>query len=499
MYKRKSGILLHPTSLPSKFGIGDFGKEAYNFIDFLYKSGQSLWQVLPLNPPGYGESPYQSYSAFAGNYYLISVEKLHEKKLISEEDLNKTPNFNNKKIEFEKAYKLKDKILKKAYNNFILNGEKEKFKEFESDNKIWLENYTFFMALKNYFNHLPWNQWDKLIANRDTKTLDFYREKLAEEILYYKFLQYTFFEQWYELKKYANEKGIKIVGDIPIYISYDSSDVWANPELYKLDVYGNPSKVAGVPPDYFSKTGQLWGNPIYKWDKMKENDYKWWRERLKVLMKMFDIIRIDHFRGFESYWEIPGEEKTAVNGKWVKGPGSHFFSNLKKHLGELPLIAEDLGIITEEVTRLRNEFNFPGMRVLQFEFEEGWQKGFSSYINEKNTVVYTGTHDNNTILGWYNNIPENIKRYAEKYLNLVTELNEKDICWYFIEFAMRSNADTVIIPLQDIFCMGSETRMNLPGSVNGNWEWRFDSNLLTEKVSKKMSYLANKYNRVNQF
>jgi 4-alpha-glucanotransferase len=497
MYKRKSGILLHPTSLPSKYGIGDFGREAYNFIDFLNKSAQSLWQVLPLNPPGYGESPYQSYSAFAGNYYLISVEKLCEKGLISQEDLNNVPAYNNKKIEFEKAYKFKDDIFKKAYSNFILKGEKEEFNEFEDENKIWLENYTLFMALKVNYNYLPWNQWKKSAASRDNKIMAAYKEKLHDKILYFKFLQYIFFEQWYELKKYANEKGIKIIGDIPIYISYDSSDVWANPELYKLDSYGNPAKVAGVPPDYFSKTGQLWGNPIYKWNKMKENDYKWWRERLRLLLKMYDIIRIDHFRGFEAYWEISGEEKTAVNGKWVKGPGSHFFSILKKYLGELPLIAEDLGIITEEVTRLRKEFNFPGMRVLQFEFEEGWQKGFSPYIKDKNTVVYTGTHDNNTILGWYNNVSNNIKRCAEKYLNLVTGLKDRDICWYFIELALRSNADIVIIPLQDLFCLGSEARMNLPGSVNGNWEWRFENSLLTEKISEKMNYLVKKNNRLS--
>ncbi|MDW7676004.1 MAG: 4-alpha-glucanotransferase, partial [Bacillota bacterium] len=366
---REYGILLHPTSLTGKYGIGELGQEAYNFIDFLSRSGQTLWQTLPLGPIGYGESPYQSYSAFAGNPLLISLDKLKEQGLLEARDLYEAPSFPEEEVAYDLVIGFKDKALRKAFANFeqqlqALKGEATGLKDkkiiklnsgfalFLEENQIWLDKFSLFMALKKHFNGAAWNYWDQQIAFREQEAVSHYQKLLTNEVRYQAFLQYIFYTQWQELHAYATGKGVKIIGDLPIFVSYDSSDAWANPELFQLDLNGNPLKVAGVPPDYFSETGQLWGNPHYNWQLMKEQDYSWWRERLTALLTYVDIVRIDHFRGFEAYWEIPGEEKTAVNGRWVKGPGAHFFATMEKHLGQLPIIAEDLGIITPEVVAL---------------------------------------------------------------------------------------------------------------------------------------------------
>ncbi|MBM7854149.1 4-alpha-glucanotransferase [Desulfohalotomaculum tongense] len=500
-FARECGILLHPTSLPSKYGIGDLGEEAYSFVDFLKRSGQKLWQILPINPGGYGASPYQSPSAFAGNPVLISIDKLVSEGLLTPQDVQNIPSFDEQRVQYSRVISFKNQLLKKAFITFENQEKKLDYIHFLKENSYWLENYALYMALKYKFNGAPWNRWDKAAAFRDKRAVGYYKEALQQEIEYQYFLQYKFFTQWLNLKNYANQNGIKIIGDLPIYVSYDSSDTWANPNLFQLDSLGNPEKVAGVPPDYFSETGQLWGNPIYNWEAMKSDDYKWWRERINNLLKLVDIIRIDHFRGFEAYWEVPAGEKTAVNGRWVKGPGHEFFSTVKKYMqgNELPVIAEDLGVITPEVEELKDQFNFPGMKVLQFAFESGDQKEFAPEYHDKNSVVYTGTHDNDTILGWYKTIavekPETLK-IIKKYYHLHAEAaNSEDICWRFIETAYQSNANTAIIPLQDILCLGSEARMNTPGTAEGNWQWRYAKKMLTKKLEKKLAALASVYNR----
>lgn len=480
---RQSGVLLHPVSLPSRYGIGDLGKGAYEFVDFLKRSGQKLWQILPLNPPGFGESPYQCFSAFAGNPLLIDIEELREEGLLSAQDLNLIPDFSINMVEYEKVKQYKVQLFKKAFNNFKKYGLNKDYHNFCHSNKSWLEDYALFASLKEYFNGATWNNWGKAIAFREESALKHYQKILAENIEYHRFLQYKFFTQWHKLKKYAANNGIKIIGDLPIFVAHDSSDVWTNPELFELDDRGYSTKVAGVPPDYFSETGQLWGNPLYKWDKMEEDGYRWWQERIKILSQQFDLIRIDHFLGFEAYWEIPAEEETAVNGRWVKGPGEKFFSAIKKELGEVPFIAEDLGHITPEVIELKNRFSFPGMKVMQFCMENKPGAKFSLPLYEKNTVVYTGTHDNDTILGWY-------RKYNES-----DDSSPEDICWHYIEEAMRSDARMVIIPLQDILCLDNDARMNVPGTVGDNWQWRFPEGCISKETELKLADLTKRMNR----
>jgi len=485
---RSCGVLLHPTSLPSPYGIGEIGTEAQKFIDFLKKGGFRLWQILPLNPAGYGESPYQSYSAFAGNPLLISIEKLRKEGLLSRKDLAKLPIFSEDKVDFVACREFKTKIFRLAFAKFGVKGIKSTaFQEFKAKNAFWLVDYALFMALKERFQNLPWNCWDKSIALRDAHTLKFWEGKLREDIDFHMFLQYIFFSQWCELRKYAAKKGIKIIGDLPLYVSYDSSDAWVHSNLFALDEKGNPLKVGGVPPDYFSPTGQYWGNPLYKWEEMEKDDYLWWRQRIKVLLELVDVIRFDHFRGFEAYWEVPATEKTAVNGSWVKGPGEKFFATLAQYLGELPLIAEDLGFITSEVTALKDKFGFPGMKVLQFIDREPWPAPLEESAN---WVYYTGTHDNDTLLGWYDEVvlsqlsPDS----REKWLN--------NSCWDLIEAVYQSQAKWAIVPLQDLLCLDTNARMNVPGTVGeDNWQWRFKRDDLTQKLAKRTSQLRNKYAR----
>lgn len=496
---RESGILLHPTSLPSKYGIGELSSEAYDFVDFLVRSRQKLWQILPLGPVGYGESPYQCFSAFAGNPMLISIEKLVDWGLLYQEDIELSSDFDTRQVEFGRVKVFKYDLYRKAYERFKAKGAYEDCRRFFEENQHWLQEYSLFMALKEHFGGIAWNLWDRDVAFRDSGAIEYYSKLLSSEIEYQRFLQFVFFKQWMELKAYANKQGVRIIGDLPIFISYDSSDAWSQRFLFELDEAGNPAKVAGVPPDYFSETGQLWGNPHYKWNEMEKDGFKWWKDRLDLMLKIVDIIRIDHFRGFESYWEIPGDEKTAQNGRWVKAPGKKLFQALKEYKNDMPIIAEDLGFITREVEELKNESEFPGMKILQFTFGKGSEERFLPHNYEENAVVYTGTHDNDTTVGWISKTrktnPETIDD-LKAYFGISEKIDEKAICWTLVEAAFRSRANTAIIPIQDVLCLGSESRMNTPNTIGGNnWAWRLEEGLLTSEIEEKLAKLSILYGR----
>ncbi|MDF2590749.1 MAG: 4-alpha-glucanotransferase [Clostridia bacterium] len=499
-FQRESGILMHPTSLPSQYGIGDLGKTAFEFVDFLHQSKQKIWQMLPLGPVGYGESPYQSFSAFAGNILLISIDVLKEEGLLKESDLLNPPMFNPKKVQFKEVKLYKEEIFRKAYKAFKQIEKPIGYNEFVNGNSKWLEDFILFMAIKTRFGFKSWSEWDLDIKERRPEAIDYYTKELNDEIRYQEFLQYYFFKQWKALKSYANNKGIKIVGDLPIFISNDSSDAWARRELFEIDEIGNPIKVAGVPPDLFSATGQYWGNPHYRWDVMEKDEYRWWRDRFEMLMDMVDIIRIDHFRGFEAYWEIDGREKTAERGRWVKAPGAKLFKTIEKYLGKLPIIVEDLGFITEEVEKLKNEFEFPGMKILQFSFGRGSEERFLPHHYEENSVVYTGTHDNDTIVGWLESSiieqPEAIESMKD-YFGVSDYITLNDMCWVLIEVAFKCTSNTAIIPMQDILCISTEARMNIPSTIGGNWDWRFEGKEITPQMITKLQELSTKYNRNN--
>lgn len=493
-FKRQSGILLHPTSLPGDYGIGSLGEEAYEFIDFLVAADQKLWQILPLGPTGYGDSPYQSFSAFAGNPLLISLERLKKDGLLAADDLKTEKEFARDYVDYDQVTEFKYPLFEKAFQTFKREAAKpieNKFQRFCCENSDWLDDYALFKALKEYFNGQPWYKWDEDIKLRRSETVNHYQQTLQDRIQFHKFIQYIFFKQWNRLKAYANENYIKIVGDIPIFVAYDSADVWANPELFSLDGEKKPINVAGVPPDYFSETGQLWGNPLYDWQKLKETGYDWWIDRFETTLDLVDIVRLDHFRGFAAYWAVPYGEKTAVRGKWKEGPGKDFFRKVKDDLKELPIIAEDLGVITDEVEELRDYFNFPGMNVLQFGFNSQEDNDHLPHNYTKNSVVYTGTHDNNTVLGWYNNADEEAKEYAKEYL----KASEDNICWDFLQVAWASVSKIAIAPLQDILSLNSEARMNTPGTTKGNWQWRYRKEMLDINLSKKLKRLTEIYHR----
>jgi 4-alpha-glucanotransferase len=497
-FPRQAGILLHPTSLPSKYGIGDLGKEAYAFIDFLHKSKQKIWQVLPLNPVGNSHSPYQCPSAFAGNPLLISLDKLVSLGLLTAQELGQVPEFHKEQVEFAKVKEYKEALLHKAFTAFSQGSMPQDFEAFRITHNTWLKEYTLFMALKTHFNDLPWHLWPKGVASREQAALQNYEKLLADDIAYHTFLQFIFFSQWQDLKKYARQWQVNIIGDIPIFVAHDSCDVWANQQLFDLDKSGLPQTVAGVPPDYFSKTGQLWGNPHYLWEEMAKDEYKWWRQRLQVLFTLVDVIRLDHFRGFESFWEVPAGEKTAEEGQWVKGPGEQFFRVVQKHLGHLPIIVEDLGIITSEVEDLKYELAFPGIKVLHFSFCYDEQGKCIPYTCEKNSVIYTGTHDNDTTKSWYEKLLVEDLELA-RCVQQQVGINEEDGIepyWKFIEFVYSNNGNTAIVPLQDILGLPNRARMNLPGTVGGsNWAWRYNKEMLTDKLSSKLAILVEKYNR----
>ena len=483
-FERSSGVLLHITSLPGKYGIGDLGKEAYNFVELLSESKQKLWQILPTGPTGYGDSPYQTFSAFAGNPLFIDLDNLVEKKLLSPNDLVNDLQFNNRKVEYDKVREFKEDKLKIAFNNFNLS--ETKFKNFKTQEFWWLDDFALFTSLKEYFNGKAWNEWDEEIKLHQPKAVDYYCELLNEQINYYKFCQFIFFEQWTKLKKFTNDKGIKIIGDIPIFISADSSDAWANSQLFQFDDNKVPTKVAGVPPDYFSKTGQLWGNPLYDWKVLAKQNFSWWIQRFRVLQKQVDILRVDHFRGFEAYWAVPAGENTAINGEWEKAPGEKLFSVLIDELGELPIIAEDLGIITKEVENLRDKFNFPGMKILQFAFDSDLKNDYLPHNFDKNYVVYTGTHDNETTLSWYKNISEERKDFIKSYLHK----EEVNICWDMLKLAWKSEADIAIAPMQDFLCLDNSARMNTPGNPDGNWQWRVEQKQLSSDLAQRIKALT---------
>ena len=474
-FERSAGILLHPTSLPGDFGIGTIGKNAFNFIDFMIECGQKLWQVFPLGPTGYGDSPYQSFSTFAGNPLLIDLELLEEEGLLTKDDLNTIPQFDKNKIDFGPLIQIKFELLSLAFQNYKTSGKvfSKECGNFCLENKSWLDDYALFMAVKEFHGGKLWTEWEEDIAFRKKGAVEKWTEKLEYRVDFQKFLQYTFFKQWKTLKNYANKKGIKIIGDIPIFIAYDSSDLWANKKYFSVDKKGKLETVAGVPPDYFSETGQLWGNPLYKWIELEKDNFSWWVERIKKTLELVDTIRIDHFRGLDAYWEVPGDAETAQTGRWIKAPGKKLFEVIKKELGELPIIAEDLGVITESVEELRDHFEFPGMKILQFAFGEGGDKNFLPHNYVKNCVVFTGSHDNETTRGFFENEKKHhtgIYESAQRYLNYYGN----DITFELIRTAYASVANIVIIPMQDILNLGSDARMNFPGKLGGNWAWRFD-------------------------
>ena len=493
---RYSGVLVHPTSFPSPYGIGDMGRGAHEFIDFLAMAGQHLWQVLPLGPSGNGNSPYQSYSVFAGQTLLISPELLIEKKLLTEADVHPIPEFNADRVDYDKVTTYKTSLFKKAYEHFRHTADKnllEEYDSFQSNNQYWLDDYCLYMAGKDYHNGLPWYEWEDSLLDPTPKERASWMKLLASEIDYYRFIQFAFFSQWYELKDYANKKGIAIIGDIPIFTAPDSADVWANKELFKLDSKGYPLEVAGVPPDYFSATGQLWGNPLYDWDAMKDDGYRWWIERVRNQLDQVDYIRIDHFRGFEAYWAVPAGEKTAMNGKWKKGPGEALFEAIQKALGEeLPIFAEDLGIITPEVEKLRDTLGFPGMKILQFGFDGTGESTFLPHqLSTRNCICYTGTHDNDTTCGWYEQTNEQNMDKVRRYMNT----DASSVSWDFIRTCLGTIAKYAIFPVQDLLKLGSEHRMNTPGTATGNWEFRYRSGLLDEGMAKGLKQMTELFGR----
>ncbi len=490
--KRFSGVLLHPICLPGPHGIGDLGHSAASFLEFLQETGQTAWQILPLNPIGYGNSPYSSDSAFAGEPLLISLEKMREDGLLEHWDV---PHFSPYSVDYGAVWHFKQSLFRVAFDRFQEGNApsvlKSDYDAFRRENDFWLEDYALFSALKRHHN-ASWTQWEAPLIHRESKALDSWRDKLARETDFFAFLQFLFFRQWTQLKRSAAEKRISILGDVPIYVSHDSADVWVNQELFKLDKSGQPTSVAGVPPDYFSQTGQRWGNPIYHWDHMKRNGYKWWINRFRQCLKQVDIIRLDHFLGFSAYWEIPVEEQTAMKGKWVPGPGAAFFDAVKKEIGGLPFLAENLGVITPEAEALRRKYGLPGMSILQFSFPPDYPP-CHPYNFEANTYAYTGTHDNNTVSGWFHDpkMDPKVKEFVLEYLNT----DGRDIHWDFLRFCLSLHTQGAIIPLQDLLGRGSDARMNFPGRSDGNWTWRFQWEELTPILRTRFGMATKLYGR----
>jgi 4-alpha-glucanotransferase len=494
MQERASGILLHPSCFPSRGGIGDLGPAAYDFLDFLSAAKHTLWQILPLAPAGYGNSPYSALSAFAGNPFLISLERLVQRGWISAERANTLP-AEVKPIDFEQVRTHKFPLLQEAARNFLKQADaqsRERFEKFAWLNGWWLEDFVLFAVLRRKFRASSWNEWPRELAERHPSALSKIRDELAEEIKVSRVIQFFFFEQWRALHEDARRRGIRVVGDVAIFVSFDSSDVWSHPELFRLKEDLSPEVVAGVPPDYFSKTGQRWGNPLYRWDVLASRRYEWWVKRMQWALQTCDIVRIDHFRGFESFWEIPAHEETAVNGRWAKGPADHFFHVLREELGELPLIAEDLGMITDDVVALRERLKIPGMKVLQFGFGDPGAHMYLPHRHIQNTVVYTGTHDNDTTLGWFENTNVAEKEAALSYFGQAPD----GIHWAMIRAAETSVARHCIIPLQDVLGLDSGSRMNIPSHPEGNWTWRFPAKLLTPDLAKKLAAITEISDRV---
>ena len=493
---RKQGILLPISSIPSDYGIGTFGKESFRFVDFLKKAGQSYWQILPLGPVGFGASPYQSFSTFAGNPYYIDPEKLCEEGLLTREeceqfDFGKTP----EKIDYRKMDKNREKLLEIAWEraNSMQYDQKDEYKQFVEENADWLEDYALYMSLKKVFQGQCFLEWEDSIRLRKPKALEKYKEICGKNMAYFRFVQFLFDKQWRELKAYANQAGIEIIGDIPIYVAFDSADTWANPKLFCLDQDGQPTGVAGCPPDAYAATGQLWGNPLYNWSYHKKTGFAWWISRLQHCYKWYDVVRIDHFRGFDEYWYVPYGDETAANGHWEKGPGYDFFATVKKKLGDKQMIAEDLGFLTDDVKELLKKTGYPGMKVLQFAFDSGEQNIYLPHNYSENCTVYTGTHDNDTTMGWLKTRPAYEKEYIRKYLNAKTD---KDLLWGMIRLALSSVAKVAVIPMQDYLCLDGKARINTPSTVGINWKWRMKKNVLSDELAEQIRELAQIYGRL---
>ncbi len=501
---RSSGVLLHPTSLPGPYGVGDMGRYAFEFIDFLAETGQKWWQMLPLGPTGFGNSPYQSHSSFAGNVILISPDDLVERGWLDSTDLSNAPAFPVEAADFDSVHDWKERIFRKAFEGFKERGRDDRFYAFLDMERAWLDDYVLYMALKHAHGGKPWTEWEPGLVRRDPDTMAEWRAKLAEELAYHQFLQYAFRSQWYALRDACKQRHISLIGDLPIFVAHVSADVWANPQLFYLDDSGNTTVMAGVPPDYFSQTGQLWGNPLYRWDVHRADGYAWWTSRFRGLLALVDLVRIDHFRGMAAYWEVPAGSETAANGRWVTGPGKDFFEVVGRNLGSLPLIAEDLGLITPDVDELRLSFGLPGMRVLQFGFDpsDGADRNLP-HRWEQNTVAYTGTHDNDTTFGWFKPAADDTTqslddmRAARRYAMRYSVSDGSAIHWDLIRVLLGSVADVAVVPMQDLLGLGSWARMNFPGKPSGNWGWRYRAEQLDQTVRHRLRELTAIYARWN--
>ncbi len=490
---RASGLLLHPTSLPGGHGIGDLGPEAYRFVDFLVAAGQGLWQLMPLGPPGFGASPYAARSAFAGNPLLISLHRLVEEGLLSPDELADAPAGDPARVDFPRVEAFKLERLRRAFARLAGQGQAAaRLAAFRAMHAAWLEDYALFMALREAYHGAVWTAWDPPLVRREPEALARARRELAEEIAFHAFAQWLFFEQWGALRRYANARGVRIIGDLPIFVAHDSADVWAHQEIFDLDGRGEPVTVAGVPPDAFSATGQRWGNPVYRWEVLRAHGFDWWVARFRAVLETVDMVRIDHFRGFQAAWHIPAREETAEHGTWVETPGRELFAAVRAALGPFPVIAEDLGLITPEVHALRQELGFPGMKVLQFAFGGGADNPYLPHNHEPDSAVYTGTHDNDTTVGWYASLDERTRDHVRRYL----AVDGHDIAWDLIRAALASVARIAVIPVQDVLALGSEARMNFPGRPHGNWSWRLRPDQLTPAHAARLRALTELYGRL---
>lgn len=490
---RESGILLPVSALPGGYGIGGFSGKAYEFADWLEKAGQKNWQILPLGPTGYGDSPYQSFSTFGGNPYYIDLDALKEEGLLTEQecreaDCGEDPRY----VDYGRVYETRFKVLRKAFDRF---QENEEFCRFGEENAFWLDDYCLYMAVKGTQGQRSWLEWPEKLKKREPSALEQAREELAEEIRFYRFQQYCFSKQWKKLKQYINDRNIRVIGDIPIYVALDSADAWANPELFQFSGDCEPLAVAGCPPDAFASTGQLWGNPLYRWEYHRETGYDWWMKRIRYSFRLYDVVRIDHFRGFESYYSIPYGEETAEYGHWEPGPGISFFNTLKEKLGDLPIIAEDLGFLTEDVRQLLRDSGYPGMKVLEFAFDSREDSDYLPHNYHHNCVVYTGTHDNDTLAGWYRSMAPGDREFSVRYMNNGRSLPE-EIPWDFIRMALGSVADLAVIPVQDYLGLGTEARFNEPSTLGKNWKWRLLQGECTDELAEKIRAMTKLYGRL---
>ncbi len=497
-FPRASGLLLHPTSLPGPYGIGDLGPEAFSFVDLLVESGQRYWQMLPLGPTGYGDSPYQSFSVFAGNTLLISPDLLIEEGLATAKDIKLSTGFPTGRVDYGAAYEWKASLFQKAFANFKESGTAElqkEFADFIDTNRWWLDDYALFRSIKASQDHRPWYEWPETLKLREAGAMAAIRDQLAEQFELERFRQFLFFRQCRQLKRYANEKGVMLIGDLPIFVALDSADVWCNRELFKLNADGRPRVIAGVPPDYFSATGQLWGNPIYDWDRLREQGFGWWVARAEFAFRLADIVRIDHFRGFAASWEVPGGDETAENGLWVNVPGRELFETLHRHFGRLPFIAEDLGHITEDVEQLRDHFGFPGMKILQYGFGGDAFNRDLPHNYVQNCVAFSGTHDNDTTVGWWRSLDKKDKNGPRAHCLKYLGTNGKDISWDLTRAVWASVADTAIVPVQDILSLDTGSRMNKPATQSGNWSWRLNDGELTKEIGERLRAMTELYGR----